>query len=70
MKILLLIVRLLMGLLLLFSSVVVLFKLVPMPELKGDVKVFMDGMNAAVYLMPLIRLPNWYVPLLFLATDL
>jgi putative oxidoreductase len=56
MKILLLIVRLLMGLLLLFSSVVVLFKLVPMPELKGDVKVFMDGMNAAVYLLPLVKI--------------
>jgi len=55
MKIAVIIVRILVGLMFLFSSVVVLFKLVPQPELKGPVKVFMDGINASVYLLPLIK---------------
>jgi len=56
MKIAIIIVRILVGLMFLFSSVVVLFKLVPQPELKGGVKVFMDGVNASVYLLPLIKI--------------
>ena len=56
MKIAVIIVRVLMGLLFLFASIVVLFKLVPQPELTGNVKVFMDGVNASVYLMPLIKI--------------
>jgi uncharacterized membrane protein YphA (DoxX/SURF4 family) len=55
MKIAAIIIRTLMGLMFLFSSVVVLFKLVPQPELKGSVKVFMAGVNASVYLMSLIK---------------
>ena len=31
-------------------------KLVPQPELTGNVKVFMDGVNASGYLMPLIKI--------------
>jgi hypothetical protein len=34
---------------------VVLFNLVPQPELKVDVKIFMDGVRASVYLLPLIK---------------
>ena len=49
MKIAIIIVRTLMGLLFLFASIVVLFKLVPQPELTGNVKVFMDGVNASGY---------------------
>ncbi|MEN0054895.1 MAG: DoxX family membrane protein [Mucilaginibacter sp.] len=56
MKIAVIVVRILVGLMFLFSSVVVLFKLVPQPQLKGDVKVFMDGVNASVYLLPLIKI--------------
>src|ERR1700710_688082 len=56
MKIAVIIFRILVGLMFLFSSVVVLFKLVPQPELKGGVKVFMDGVNASGYLMPLIKI--------------
>ncbi len=55
MKIAKIIVRVLMGLLFLFSSVVVLFKLVPEPELSGNVKLFNEGMAASVYLMPLLK---------------
>lgn len=56
MKIAVIIVRLLMGLLFIFASVVVLFKLVPQPELSGNAKIFMDGVNASGYLLPLIKI--------------
>lgn len=56
MKIAVIIVRVLMGLLFLFASIVVLFKLVPQPEQTGNVKIFMDGINASGYLMPLIKI--------------
>jgi putative oxidoreductase len=55
MKIAAIIVRTLMGLLFLFASTVVLFKLVPQPELTGNVKTFMEGVNATGYLMTLIK---------------
>ena len=56
MKIAVIIVRVLMGLLFIFASVVVLFKIAPQPELTGNVKIFMDGVNASGYLMPLIKI--------------
>ena len=56
MKIAVIIVRVLMGLLFLFASIVVLFNLVPQPELTGNTKTFMDGVNATRYLMPLIKI--------------
>ncbi|WPP53027.1 DoxX family membrane protein [Catalinimonas niigatensis] len=55
MKIAVTIIRILMGLIFLFSSIVVLFDLVPKPELEGGVRLFNEGMEAAVYLMPLIK---------------
>lgn len=55
MKIAIIIVRILLGLLFVFSSVVVLFDLVAQPELEGDVKRFMEGLEASVYLIPLIK---------------
>lgn len=55
MKITVTIVRTLMGLLLLFASISFLFKLIPQPELTGDVKTFMDGMIATGYLLTLIK---------------
>ena len=55
MKIAAIIIRTLMGLMFLFSSIVVIFKLVPQPELKGGAKLFMEGMAATVYLLPLIK---------------
>ena len=50
------IVRVLMGLLFIFAAIVVLFKIAPRPELTGNVKIFMDGVNASGYLMPLIKI--------------
>src|SRR5688572_23203240 len=56
MKIAVIIVRVLMGLLFLFASITVLFNLIPPPELTGRTKIFMDGVNASRYLMPLIKI--------------
>ena len=56
MKIAVMIVRILMGIIFLLASIVVLFKLVPQPELKGSAKLFMQGMEASVYLLPLIKI--------------
>ncbi len=55
MKIAIIIIRVLMGLLFLMSSVIYLFKLVPIPEQTGSVKIFNDGLNAVIYLMPLVK---------------
>jgi len=55
MKIAVIIVRTLMGLMYIFASVVFLLNLFPTPELTGPVKIFMEGVGASVYLMPLIK---------------
>ena len=55
MKTAVIIIRILTGLLLLFSSIVVLFGLMPQPEMQGDVKLFNDGIAASGYLMPLLK---------------
>ena len=55
MKIAVIIVRILLGALYVFSSIVVLFHLMPQPEQTGAPKTFMDGMVATVYLLPLIK---------------
>src|SRR5882757_2623445 len=55
MKIAVIIVRILMGLMFLLSAIVVLFKIGPQPELKGNVKLFMDGIIATGYLMTFIK---------------
>jgi putative oxidoreductase len=56
MKIAVIIVRVLMGLLFLFASISVLLNLIPQPDLTGNTKIFMDGVNASKYLMPLIKI--------------
>ena len=54
-----------MGLMFLFASIVVLFKLVPPPEQTGNVKLFMDGVNATGYLMTLIKVTELICGLAF-----
>ncbi|MDR6943559.1 DoxX family membrane protein [Mucilaginibacter pocheonensis] len=66
MKIAVIIVRILVGLMFLFSSIVVLFKLVPTPELKGGVKVFMEGINASGYLLPFIKITELVCSIAFI----
>lgn len=56
MKIAVIIVRVLMGLVFLFASITFLLKLIPIPELTGDVKRFNEGMMASVYLFPLLKI--------------
>lgn len=67
MKIAVIIVRVLMGLLFLFASIIVLFNLVPQPELTGKVKIFMDGVNASGYLLPLIKITELLCGIAFVA---
>lgn len=67
MKITIIIVRMLLGILFLFSSVVVLFDLVPKPELSGDVKIFNDGLAASVYIIPLVKVIELLCALAFIS---
>lgn len=67
MKIAVLIVRILMGLMFAFASIVVLFKLMPQPEQTGNVKIFMDGMTASVYLMTTVKIIELLCAIAFLS---
>lgn len=67
MKIAVIIVRVLMGLMFAFASIVVLFKLVPQPEQTGNVKIFMDGMTASVYMMTTIKVIELICAVAFLS---
>ena len=55
MKITITITRILAGLLYLFSAIVLIFKLMPQPELTGNLKVYMEGIMASGYLMPMVK---------------
>lgn len=67
MKIASIIVRILMGLMFAFASIVVLFKLMPQPEQTGNVKIFMDGMTASVYLMTTVKIVELVCAIAFLS---
>ena len=56
MRIATIIIRSLMGLLFLFASITYLFKLITPPPLTGAIKVFNDGLDASVYLMPTVKI--------------
>jgi uncharacterized membrane protein YphA (DoxX/SURF4 family) len=55
MKIVTLVVRLLIGLLLLFASITYFFNLIKQPETTGNMKAFELGLAASTYLMPLAK---------------
>ncbi|PWB22840.1 DoxX family membrane protein [Flavobacterium sp. HTF] len=55
MKIATIIVRVLIGLLLLFASISFFFKLAPEPEVTGNFKAFNMGLVASTYLLPLAK---------------
>jgi putative oxidoreductase len=56
MKIAVIIVRTLIGLLFLLTSVTYFFNLAPPPpEMTGNVKIFMDGIAASGYILPLAK---------------
>ena len=67
MKIAIIIVRILMGLMFLFASIVVLFNLMPHPEMKGNAKLFMDGIMATGYFMTLLKVTELVCGLAFVA---
>jgi len=67
MKIAATIVRFLLGIIFLFASVVVLFKLMKQPEPTGQVKIFMDGIMATGYLMTLIKVTEFVCALAFIS---
>ncbi|MBI5727467.1 MAG: DoxX family protein [Ignavibacteriales bacterium] len=66
MKIAIIIVRSLMGLLFLFASAMYFLQLVPQPELKGGVKLFMEGVTATGYLMTFIKITELSCSIAFL----
>jgi putative oxidoreductase len=66
MKIAMIIVRTLMGLLFLAASIVVLFNLVPKPELTGTVKTFNEGLDSVGYMVPMIKIVELVCGLAFL----
>lgn len=55
MKIATIIIRVLIGLLLLFASISFFLKLVPEPVTTGEFKAFQVGLVASIYLMPLAK---------------
>ncbi|MCG2611624.1 DoxX family protein [Flavobacterium sp. SM15] len=55
MKIATVVIRVLMGALLLFGSIVYFLKLFPQPVLTGDLKTFNEGLAASGYLMNLVK---------------
>jgi len=55
MRIAVIVVRVLMGLMFLFASVVYFFDLMPQPEVTGKMKVFNEGLAASGYIMTLIK---------------
>jgi putative oxidoreductase len=65
MKIAMIIVRTLMGLLFLAASIVVLFNLVPKPELTGTVKTFNEGLDSVGYMVPMIKIVELICGLFF-----
>ena len=67
MRIALIIVRSLMGLLFLFSSITFLFKLITPPEPTGAMKIFSTGLEASVYLMPTVKLIELMCGIAFLS---
>ncbi len=56
MKIAMIVVRTLMGLLFIFAALAGLLDLVEKPELTGAVKAYNEGMEAAPYFLPLVKI--------------
>ncbi|SEI58912.1 hypothetical protein SAMN04487995_1515 [Dyadobacter koreensis] len=55
MRIAAIIVRVLMGLMFVFSAAVFFFKLIPVPEMTGPIKTFNEGLEASGYFMPFLK---------------
>ncbi len=66
MKVITIVIRILFGALLLFSSIAYFLNLFPPPELTGAMKTFNDGINASIYLMPLVKAIEFICGLAFI----
>lgn len=55
MKIAVIVVRTLVGLMFLFASITYFLNLAPPPEMAGRPKIFMDGLAASGYIMPVVK---------------
>ena len=62
MKIATVVVRVLMGLLFLFSSITYLFGLIQPPPPTGAMKTFNEGLEASVYLLPTVKVVEFLAP--------
>lgn len=67
MKIVTVIVRVLMGLVFLFASLTYFLKLITPPPLEGAMRAFNEGLEAAVYLVPLVKVLELLCGIAFLA---
>lgn len=67
MKIATIIIRTLIGLLMLFASITYFLKLMPEPEMTGNMKVFTVRIAASVYLMPLAKIVELVCGLCFVS---
>jgi uncharacterized membrane protein YphA (DoxX/SURF4 family) len=67
MKLAITVIRILLGALLVFGSAPYFLNLFPQPQLTGDMKVFTEGLNAAVYLMPMVKAIELLSGMAFLA---
>jgi uncharacterized membrane protein YphA (DoxX/SURF4 family) len=67
MKIAIIIVRTLIGLMFLLSSVTYFLNLVPQPDLTGNIKTFMDGLTASIYIMPVVKVFEFLCGLAFVS---
>ena len=56
MKVAAIVIRILMGLMFAFASITFFFKLMPQPEATGNIKLFMVGIEASVYLMTTVKI--------------
>jgi uncharacterized membrane protein YphA (DoxX/SURF4 family) len=66
MKITLIVVRVLMGLLFLFSVIGYFFQLMPQPELGKNALLFVTGLGASGYLLPFVKVVELLVSISFL----
>jgi len=67
MKIAITIVRILMGMMFAFASLAFFFKLIPQPDMTGDIKIFNDGIVASVYLIPTLKIFELICSIAFLS---
>ena len=67
MKIAIIVVRLLMGLMFLFASIVVLLDLMPHPPMEGNAKTFIEGLEATGYFMTLLKMTELVCGLAFVS---